>query len=164
MVPAPKGAEPTLRSTESQTLALLEAIERDSNLSQRDLARITGLNVAKVNFLIKKFVDKGHVKLKNVSRNPNKLRYLYFLTPQGALVKTRLAYNFMRRALKQFSLIESRIRETLQDLDATSILLVGANEITEIVLKVADEIGDIEVNISIVEFPFAQHRAKLFPC
>ena len=137
-----------MSSIDSQTLALLEAIERDSNLSQRDLARITGLNVSKVNFLIRRFVDRGHIKLKNVTRNPNKLQYLYLLTPVGAFEKTRLAYRFMKRTLREYSDIETVVRRQISDLRSAgvqNVVLLGASEITQLLLRVIREQDGLHV-------------------
>ena len=131
-----------MNSSESQTLAVLEAIERDSNLSQRDLARITGLNVAKVNFLIKRFAEKGLVKLQNVSRNPNKLRYLYILSPQGVSEKTRLAYKFMFRTLREYQRIRESVHRKMTSLHEEGVervVLFGDNELTSIVVDVLKE-------------------------
>lgn len=128
-----------MSSSESQVLALLEAIDRDSKVSQRELASLTGLNVAKVNYLIKKLADKGLLKLQNISRNPNKLRYLYLLTPQGAMEKTRLAYGFIRRALRNYLSIETAIKNILIDLDETGerrIVVYGRNELSDTVVGI----------------------------
>jgi len=47
---------------ELSQLLILEALENDSKLKQRDLSKITGLNLFKVNYLLKKLIDKGYVK------------------------------------------------------------------------------------------------------
>ena len=137
-----------MSSIDPQILALLEAIERDSGLSQRELARISGLNVSKVNYLIRKFADKGLIKLKNVKRNPNKLGYLYILTPVGALEKTRLAYGFMRRTLREYSALESVVRRQISDLRSEGVrkvVLLGMSEITQVLLRVISEHDDLDV-------------------
>jgi DNA-binding MarR family transcriptional regulator len=133
-----------VNAADHQLLSLLEAIEQDSSRTQRDLARITGLNVAKVNYLLKRLSEKGHVKLKNISRNPNKLRYLYFLTPQGALEKTRLAYRFINGVLDVYSAIEARLRSELSEWDHchdTEMVLCGSQEIEKLVRRVVREEG-----------------------
>ncbi|MCP4604318.1 MAG: winged helix-turn-helix transcriptional regulator, partial [Proteobacteria bacterium] len=71
-------------------LSVLDAISLNSKVSQRDLSKATGLNLAKVNFLLRRLAEKGFVKLRNISKNPNKLGYLYFLTPRGLTEKSRL--------------------------------------------------------------------------
>ena len=137
-----------MNGADTQVLSLLEAISGDGSRTQRDLARLTGLNVAKVNFLLKRLAQKGHVKLDNVSRSPNKLRYLYVLTPQGVMERTRLTYRFMRRALRDYGRIESEVRSAVLRMraeGARTLVLLGATEITEIVIRQLDDLGGFEV-------------------
>jgi EPS-associated MarR family transcriptional regulator len=129
-------------SADLQLLSLLEAIDRDSRVTQRDLARNTGLNVAKVNFLLKRLADKGHVKLRNISQNPNKLRYLYLLTPQGALEKTRLAYGFMLRNLREYADIQNSVLTSIHELThegVDTIALFGATDLAAAVIRITQE-------------------------
>ena len=39
---------------------------------------------------------KGLVKIKNFKKNPNKIHYIYILTPKGISRKAKLIYNFMQ--------------------------------------------------------------------
>ncbi|WP_258359795.1 MarR family transcriptional regulator [Moorella sulfitireducens] len=77
--------------------AVLDCLQRNNNLTQRDIARYTGLSVGGVNLLLKKMVRKGLVKLEKV--NGRTLRYI--LTPQGMAEKTRLAYQYMQSTYRQ---------------------------------------------------------------
>ena len=82
---------------ESEYLSILNALQKDDQLSQRGLAKVTGINLAKINFCLKKLVDKGFIKLKNASKNKHKLRYLYLITPDGFKAKSKLTYKFIQR-------------------------------------------------------------------
>ena len=64
-------------------LAVMELLEASADVPQRRIAALTGVNLAKVNFILRRLIDKGFVKLKRVRENPHKLRYLYLLTPEG---------------------------------------------------------------------------------
>ncbi|KYH32837.1 MarR family transcriptional regulator [Neomoorella mulderi] len=77
--------------------AVLDCLQRNDKLTQRDIARYTGLSVGGVNLLLKKMVRKGLVKLEKV--NGRSLRYI--LTPQGMAEKTRLAYQYMQSTYRQ---------------------------------------------------------------
>ncbi|BCV20661.1 MarR family transcriptional regulator [Moorella sp. Hama-1] len=77
--------------------AVLDCLQRNNNLTQRDIARYTGLSVGGVNLLLKKMVRKGLVKLEKV--NGRTLRYI--LTPQGLAEKTRLAYQYIQSSYQQ---------------------------------------------------------------
>ena len=39
---------------------------------------------------------KGLVKIENFKKNPNKINYIYVLTPKGFTEKTKLTINFMK--------------------------------------------------------------------
>ena len=60
------------------TLDLLDAIERQDNISQRHLARHMGIALGLTNSYLKRCVRKGLVKIHHVPAN----RYLYYLTPK----------------------------------------------------------------------------------
>ena len=62
---------------------LLKKIQDDPNVTQRELAGVAGISLGKVNYCLKTLIDKGLVRADNFRASPNKLRYLYKLTPQG---------------------------------------------------------------------------------
>ena len=64
-------------------LQILRLLEANPELSQRDIARELGISLGKANYCLKALIEKGWIKAGNFSRNPNKLAYVYLLTPQG---------------------------------------------------------------------------------
>ena len=83
-------------------LNLLRKISSNKNQSQRDLAKELGFSLGKLNYCLKSLNDKGLVKIKNFKKNPNKLNYVYLLTPKGINEKTRLTINFMKRKMREY--------------------------------------------------------------
>ena len=86
---------------DSLTLEILEAIEARSDVTQRHLARSTGIALGLANSYLKRCVRKGLVKIHQAPAN----RYLYYLTPRGFAEKSRLtarylsvSFEFYRRA------------------------------------------------------------------
>ena len=71
-------------------LDILRKIDKNPKISQRSLANDLGLSLGKLNYCIKELNKKRLVKMKNFSRNKNKLNYIYILTPKGILKKTEL--------------------------------------------------------------------------
>lgn len=130
-------------------LSVLESLSDSADLPQRKIAARTGLNLAKVNFVLRKLVDKGFVKLKRVRDNPHKLRYLYLLTPEGMAEKSRLTYNFLQRTLKQYNQAERRVAESVESMIAQGIrrvVLWGETELTDLCLRIISEIdGDVRI-------------------
>ena len=64
-------------------LDLLRKLEVNPNYTQRELSQEMGVSLGKINYCMKKLIEKGWVKLINFSRNPNKVGYTYLLTPKG---------------------------------------------------------------------------------
>ena len=81
---------------------VLRKIQKKSNYSQRELASELGFSLGKLNYCLKALQKKGFVKIKNFSKNPNKINYLYILTPKGVAEKTKLTLNFMKRKMQEY--------------------------------------------------------------
>jgi MarR family transcriptional regulator, temperature-dependent positive regulator of motility len=146
-------------------LQILETLSESADAPQRQIAASTGLNLAKVNFVLRKLKDKGFVKLKRVRDNPHKLKYLYLLTPDGVKEKSRLTYRFMQRTLKEYNQAESRIRDSVELMVAHGIrrvVLWGHTEITRLCLRVIQSIG-AEVRVMGVVDPSGKHPNALHP-
>lgn len=83
-------------------LEILRHIKKTEELSQRNLAKTLGFSLGKLNYLIRALQKKGLIKIENFKKNPNKSKYLYYLTPKGLTVKTTLTLNFMKRKLAEY--------------------------------------------------------------
>jgi MarR family transcriptional regulator, temperature-dependent positive regulator of motility len=139
---------PVFSNEDTQVLSVLDALEEDHRASQRELSKRTGLNLAKVNHLLRRLSEKGQIKLRNVSRNPNKLRYLYILTPHGLAEKSRLTVRFAARTWREYSRTLERFRTRLEVLTGDGgarVILLGANEVAEMVLEAAATVEGLTV-------------------
>ncbi|MBC6907468.1 MarR family EPS-associated transcriptional regulator [Saccharophagus sp. K07] len=83
---------------------LIRLIERNPDISQRELANQLGISVGKVNYCLKALISVGWIKAGNVVRSNNRMRYAYVLTPAGLREKTKIAAKFLQ---KKQSLYES---------------------------------------------------------
>tara|TARA_Y100001970_G_C13752244_1_gene611568 strand:+ start:280 stop:585 length:306 start_codon:yes stop_codon:yes gene_type:complete len=90
---------------------LLRKIDNKSESSQRELARDLGFSLGKLNYCLKALKDKGLIKIKNFEKNPNKINYIYVLTPKGIAKKTKLTINFMKRKLQEYDELKSEIEK-----------------------------------------------------
>jgi len=147
------------------TLSVLESLSENSDVNQRKIAHQTGLNLAKVNFVLKKLTEKGFIKLQRVKENPHKRRYLYLLTPAGMAEKSRLTYRFLKNTLRQYEEAESRVRDCIESMVAQGVRRValwGRTEITELCLRVLNSMdGHIKV-IGVVDTQ-DRHNSSLTP-
>ena len=67
---------------------VLRKIKSKPKSTQRELADELGFSLGKLNYCLKALKNKGLIKMKNFGRNPNKLNYIYVLTPRGITEKT----------------------------------------------------------------------------
>lgn len=88
---------------------ILRKIHQKPNYSQRKLANILGFSLGKLNYCIKELNKKRLIKIKNFKNNPNKLNYIYILTPKGIAAKTKLTINFMKLKLKEYDELQSEL-------------------------------------------------------
>ena len=96
-------------------LDLLRKLESNPEYTQRELSQEMGVSLGKVNYCMKKLVEKGLVKLSNFSRNPNKVGYIYLLTPAGIEEKTRLTFAFLKIKLEEYKILKDEISRLKQD-------------------------------------------------
>ncbi len=88
---------------------VLRKIQKNPNSSQRKLAEELGFSLGKLNYCLKELKNKGLIKIKNFEKNPNKINYIYLLTPRGISEKARLTMNFMRRKMKEYEELKKEI-------------------------------------------------------
>ena len=88
---------------------ILRKISKKPKSSQRKLAKELGISLGKLNYCLKELRAKGLIKIENFKKNPNKINYLYVLTPQGISSKTKMTINFMKRKMKEYDELKSEI-------------------------------------------------------
>ncbi|MDC3401340.1 MarR family EPS-associated transcriptional regulator [Candidatus Pelagibacter ubique] len=88
---------------------ILREIQKKPNSSQRELAKELGFSLGKLNYCLKALQNKGLIKIQNFKRNPEKINYLYILTPKGISIKTKLTINFMKKKIKEYDQLKSEI-------------------------------------------------------
>ena len=89
---------------------VLRKIQKKSNTTQRELAKELGFSLGKLNYCIKALQHKGLVKIENFRKNPNKINYLYVLTPKGISEKTRITINFMKDKMKEYDELKKELK------------------------------------------------------
>ena len=88
---------------------VLRKINTKSNITQRELANDLGFSLGKLNYCLRELKNKGLIKIENFKRNPNKINYIYLLTPKGLAKKTKLTINFMKRKMKEYEDLKKEI-------------------------------------------------------
>ncbi len=88
---------------------LLRKIEKKPKSSQRELAEELGFSLGKLNYCLRALKSKGLIKISNFRKNPNKINYIYVLTPKGISEKTKLTINFMKRKMKEYDELKDEL-------------------------------------------------------
>jgi len=88
---------------------LLRKIKTKPQATQRELAEELGFSLGKLNYCLKALRSKGLIKIENFKKNPNKVNYIYVLTPKGITEKTKLTINFMKRKMKEYEELKKEI-------------------------------------------------------
>ena len=83
-------------------LDILRKIANKPGTTQRKLSKELGFSLGKLNYCLQELQKKGLVKIKNFKKNEKKLSYLYVLTPLGISKKTKLAFKFIKKTMKQY--------------------------------------------------------------
>ena len=92
-------------------LNLLRKIKKKPKASQRELAEELGFSLGKLNYCLKALQAKGLVKINNFRKNPDKVNYIYVLTPKGITEKAKLTINFMKRKMKEYDELKKELGE-----------------------------------------------------
>jgi len=90
---------------------VLSIVEKEPDITQRELAKKLGISLGGVNYCLKALIEIGHIKTRNFNKNPNKLAYLYLLTPQGISKKTLLTTGFLKRKIKEYHALKEEINQ-----------------------------------------------------
>ena len=88
---------------------VMRKIDKQPQSSQRDLAEELGFSLGKLNYCLKKLKEKGLIKIRNFEKNPNKLNYIYILTPKGITEKTKLTVSFMKRKMEEYEELKKEL-------------------------------------------------------
>ncbi len=151
--------------------ALLNHVEREAHVSQRQLAAELGIALGLVNIYMKRCVKKGLIKVQQV---PSR-RYAYFLTPTGFVEKARLASEFLTWSLSFFRRARTECSDLMIDAKQRGwarIAFSGGSDLAEIAVLCATEQGLRVVAIvdasmtkpNVLGVPVCASMDKVMPC
>tara|TARA_B100001996_G_C18184719_1_gene409713 strand:- start:105 stop:404 length:300 start_codon:yes stop_codon:yes gene_type:complete len=90
---------------------VLRKIQKKPKSSQRELAEELGFSLGKLNYCLKALRSKGLIKIENFKKNPNKINYIYVLTPKGIIAKSKLTINFMKRKMEEYRELKKEMNQ-----------------------------------------------------
>jgi DNA-binding MarR family transcriptional regulator len=127
------------RQEDMASLRVLDEIERNPQISQRELSERVGVSLGLTNLLIRKMAQKAWIKIRTV---PGR-RLLYALTPRGLAEKFRKTRDFLQLSLHYYSHMKESILQHLRNTGKTNprVAVVGGGELSRIVAEAVREAG-----------------------
>jgi len=102
-------------------LRLLEEIERNPKVSQRELSNKFGIALGVTNACIKRMARRGLIKLKGIPPR----RIAYYLTPKGFTEKTRLTLHFLFYNIQHYAEMKKLISKKLLEMQGSGVSRVA---------------------------------------
>ena len=131
----------TTQKLSPSELAVLEYLpEQPEPISQREIARRTGLSVGLINAVIRKLITTGYVKTARL--NQRSIEYL--LTPSGLAEKTLKSYQYVLATVKNYRLIRCRLEILVDRLERDGVqqfYIHGDGELADLVAVFFEEAG-----------------------
>ncbi len=100
-------------SEELRDLRLLEELERNPIISQRELSHKFGIALGVTNACIKRMIRKGWVRIKGFDHR----RIGYHLTPKGFVEKSRLTFHLVTGIVQHYSELKQVIGGRLLEME-----------------------------------------------
>jgi DNA-binding MarR family transcriptional regulator len=116
---------------ELRTLTLFNTVESRPEINQRQLARELDVSLGLTNTYFQRVLKKGWIRAQQVKPR----RWLYFLTPNGALEKSRRSLSYLHRTLNSFRELKSKGDEHLRIMSKKGVRgvhLCGEDDLTEV--------------------------------
>jgi len=103
----------------------LKLLEKQPDMTQRQLAKELNVSLGKTHYLIKSLIDVGWVKLDNLRRSDNKWGYAYLLTPNGIIEKAVITTKFLARKQREFNDLQLEIQHLQEEVNQNQKLKQG---------------------------------------
>ena len=97
---------------------ILNALQANPRVSQRDLAKELGVSLGKANYCLRALIERGWVKARNFQKSENKKAYAYLLTPRGIEEKARVTVRFLKYKINEFETLKREISIMQQEIDS----------------------------------------------
>ncbi|HHT9138747.1 MAG TPA: winged helix-turn-helix transcriptional regulator [Candidatus Wunengus sp. YC60] len=117
---------------------ILQSIENGEQISQRQLSSQLGINVASINFALKKLTKRGFVKM--LGANPRRMQYI--LTPKGIAEKTQIAYKFFDRNFHFYKAVRKDVEDKIGSIpfdEKKRVAIYGVTDLMEIAYLVIQD-------------------------
>ena len=95
---------------------VLRILYSNPSLTQRKLSSHLGVSLGSVNYCVNALIDKGLLKVRKFNKSSSKQKYLYLLTPEGVLEKSRLTFSFIEKKHSEYLRLQNEIESLKNEL------------------------------------------------
>jgi len=144
---------------EIRELNLLQELEKNPIVSQRDLSHKFGIALGVTNACLKRMARRGWIRIMNLDRR----RIGYYLTPKGLAEKTKLTLRLISWTVQHYSTLKDIIGERLLEMQIRGverIVFYGVSDEMEIAYVTLQ--GSNLKLVGIVEDQEKMNRKKIF--
>tara|TARA_B100000787_G_scaffold64302_2_gene47210 strand:+ start:2349 stop:3644 length:1296 start_codon:yes stop_codon:yes gene_type:complete len=96
---------------------ILKIISKEPNISQRELSKILGFSLGKLNYSIKELMNKDLLKIYNSKISSKKKQYSYVLTSNGLAAKKKFTLKFVNENIDEFDKILKKEQNNKKNLN-----------------------------------------------
>jgi len=121
-------------------LIILEQIQNNPHVNQRDLASIAQASLGMTNAILKRFAEKGLITIKKV----NNRNIHYILTAEGIEEVSKRSWSYFKRTIKNVVVYQDAIREIIVQAKAKGygeVVLKGESDMAFIIEHVCHKQG-----------------------
>ena len=117
-------------------LNLLKLLEKNHNLTQREMNRKMGISLGKVNYCITELAKTGMIKIERFQKHKQKSAYLYCLTPTGVEEIAKLTIQFLKHRVRQYDEVRAEIKNLSNEIKQIDSALYNDPELEEVLKKI----------------------------
>src|SRR5690554_5829157 len=125
---------------------LLEAVEKNSDITQRELSRILSVAVSMINEYLNNCESKGYIRKEVLSAKNIK----YKITAKGVERKRYLNIGYLNSSYQIYLDAKREVRKFIKDIinkGYKDILFYGAGEVSEILLQTIKDDNTLNINV-----------------
>ena len=91
----------SVKSFSEESLDMMHILQKNPQITQRQLSKEIGTSLGKVNYCLKGLIDVGFIKVENLKNSNHKLKCGYVLTPKGIQQKINLTRQFIANKIQE---------------------------------------------------------------
>ena len=121
-------------------LRILEQLGANPDLTQAGLAEELGVAVGTINFVLRRLIQKGYIRVKQLERR----RLRYIITPAGIAFRSKLAVDSLQYSMRLYRETRAQAKQLISEArqrGCRAVAIRGQDDLAEIVSLTCLEMG-----------------------